>query len=90
MQRRDFLRATAAGGASAALGATVWTKRASAVPFGEVPVQHASSMLPESARAQSILECFLYGGLIPLGNVSIASQSSAQPTRLGRTRTTPS
>lgn len=64
MKRRDFLRASAVGGA-AAVGASVWTRRANAVPFGEVPVDKASSMLPEQLRAQSVLECFLYGGLIP-------------------------
>jgi len=64
MKRRDFLRASAVSGA-AALGASVWTKRANAVPFGEIPTDKASSMLPENLRAQSVLECFLYGGLIP-------------------------
>jgi hypothetical protein len=64
MKRRDFLRASAVGGA-AALGASVWTKRASAVPFGEIPTDNASSMLPANLRAESVLECFLYGGLIP-------------------------
>jgi len=64
MKRRDFLRASAAGGA-AALGASVWTRRAKAVPFGETPSEQQSSMLPENVRAQSVLECFLYGGLIP-------------------------
>lgn len=64
MKRRDFLRASAAGGA-AAVGASVWTRRANAVPFGEIPSDKASSMLPENLRAQSVLECFLYGGLIP-------------------------
>jgi hypothetical protein len=63
MKRRDFLRATAAGGAAAIGASTIWTKRAEAVPFGEVPAKHASSMLPESARAESVLECFMYGGL---------------------------
>ncbi len=65
MKRRDFLRASAAAGGTAALGASVWTRRAGAVPFGETPSDHQSSMLPASARAESILECFLYGGLIP-------------------------
>ena len=64
MKRRDFLRASAVGGA-AAVGASVWTRRASAVPFGETPNDNQSSMLPEQFRAQSVLECFLYGGLIP-------------------------
>jgi Protein of unknown function (DUF1501) len=64
MKRRDFLRASAAGGA-AAVGASVWTRRANAVPFGEIPSDKESSMLPANLRAESILECFLYGGLIP-------------------------
>jgi hypothetical protein len=64
MKRREFLRASAVGGA-AALGASVWTRRAEAVPFGETPDEQLSSMLPKPAQAQSILECFLYGGLIP-------------------------
>ncbi len=63
MKRRDFLRASAAGGAAALGASTIWTKRAEAVPFGEIPDKHASSMLPESARAESVLECFMYGGL---------------------------
>lgn len=62
MKRRDFLRASAAGGA-AALGATMLPRRANAAAFGETPSQHASVMLPETKRAHSILECFLYGGL---------------------------
>jgi hypothetical protein len=64
MKRRDFLRASAVGGACAA-SASVWTRRANAVPFGEIPIDKTSSMLPEQFRAQSVLECFLYGGLIP-------------------------
>jgi hypothetical protein len=64
MKRRDFLRASAVGGA-AAIGASAWTRRANAVQFGEIPSDKASSMLPENLRAQSVLECFLYGGLIP-------------------------
>lgn len=64
MKRRDFLRASAVGGA-AAIGASVWTKRASAVPFGEIPTDKNSSMLPAQYRAESVLECFLYGGVIP-------------------------
>lgn len=64
MKRRDFLRASAVGGAAAA-SASVWTRRANAVPFGEIPIDKTSSMLPEQFRAQSVLECFLYGGLIP-------------------------
>ncbi len=64
MKRRDFLRASAVGGA-AAVGASAWTRRANAVPFGEVPTDKISSMLPAQFRAESVLECFLYGGLIP-------------------------
>lgn len=65
MKRRDFLKATVVGGAAAA---TVSTKarRASAVPlFGDVPADHASIMLPKQNQATSILECFMYGGVVP-------------------------
>lgn len=62
MKRRDFLRASAAG--SAALGtAALWPHSALAEPFGTVPDKHVGVMLPVAARSQSILECFLYGGL---------------------------
>jgi hypothetical protein len=64
MKRRDFLRATAAGSAAAASLATFSSRRASAT-FGEIPSEYASVMLPESARAESILEVFMYGGVSP-------------------------
>lgn len=63
MKRRDFLRATAVGGAAAVGAATFWSRRATAEAFGAVPDKHAGVMLPPQARTQSILECFLYGGL---------------------------
>ena len=65
MKRRDFLKATAVGGAAAAtLGTRV--RRASAVPqFGDVPADHASIMVPKSQQVGSILECFMYGGIVP-------------------------
>jgi hypothetical protein len=68
MKRRDFLRATAIGGA-AVLGPSVWTRRSGAQPFGEIPSHQASSMLPEHLRAESVLECFLLGGLTPWTSV---------------------
>src|SRR5262245_57466642 len=64
MKRRDFLRATAAGGAVAAGAATLWPRRASAT-FGESPAKYADVMLPPSARATNILEVFMYGGVSP-------------------------
>jgi hypothetical protein len=65
MKRRDFLKATAVGGAAAA---TIGTKvrRASAVSlFGDVPADHSSVMLPKANQATNILECFMYGGVVP-------------------------
>lgn len=64
MRRRDFLRSSAIAGGAAAAGSLLWSSRASAA-FGEVPSEYASVMLPESARAQSILEVFMYGGVSP-------------------------
>lgn len=65
MRRRDFLRSSAVAGAAAAAGGMVWSKRAAAAAFGEVPADSRSVMLPEAARAQSILEVFMYGGVSP-------------------------
>ena len=62
MKRRDFLRAGAVGGASAVASA-FWPQKAVAEPFGTTPSKHAGVMLPPAAESQSILECFLYGGL---------------------------
>ena len=65
MKRRDFLKATAVGGAAAAT-VTMKARRASAVPlFGDVPADKASIMLPQANQATSILECFMYGGVTP-------------------------
>jgi hypothetical protein len=64
MRRRDFLRTSAIAGGAAAAGGMLWSSRASAA-FGDVPAEYASAMLPESARAQSILEVFMYGGVSP-------------------------
>jgi hypothetical protein len=64
MRRRDFLRSSAVAGGAAAAGGMLWSSRASAA-FGDVPPEYASVMLPESARAQSILEVFMYGGVSP-------------------------
>ncbi|HEX3171732.1 MAG TPA: DUF1501 domain-containing protein, partial [Burkholderiales bacterium] len=63
MRRRDFLRATATAGTAAAVGMS-WSRGAAAA-FGETPVDYQSVMLPESVRAQSILEVFMYGGVSP-------------------------
>lgn len=52
-------------GGAALLGTSVWTPRSSAQSFGEIPSGAASSMLPEGLRAESVLECFLLGGLVP-------------------------
>lgn len=65
MRRRDFLRSSAALGTAAAAGGMVWSKGARAAVFGEAPADYQSVMLPESARAQSILEVFMYGGVSP-------------------------
>ncbi|MEI9949165.1 MAG: hypothetical protein WDO74_09325 [Pseudomonadota bacterium] len=44
----------------------MYARRASAVAlFGDVPDEHASVMLPKENQATSILECFLYGGVVP-------------------------
>jgi hypothetical protein len=64
MRRREFLRSSAVVGTAAAAGSALWSRRASAA-FGEVPAEYARVMLPESARAQSILEVFMYGGVSP-------------------------
>ena len=89
MKRRDFLKATAVGGAAAA---TIGTKvrRASAVPaFGDVPADHASVMLPKANQATNILECFMYGGVTPwegfycvpeYGSTSARTWHKAYPT----------
>ena len=65
MKRRDFLRATAAGGAATAGISSLWPARAKAEPFGDVPADISSVMLPAAAQAQSILEVFMYGGVSP-------------------------
>jgi hypothetical protein len=64
MRRREFLRSSALAGAAAATGGMVWSKGAAAA-FGDAPPEYQSVMLPESARAQSILEVFMYGGVSP-------------------------
>lgn len=65
MKRRNFLKATAAGGALAATGSALWSRLARAEPFGTVPAGYQSVMLPAEMRAQSILEVFMYGGVSP-------------------------
>jgi hypothetical protein len=63
MKRRDFLRASAVAGA--VLGTGFPNRSARALPFGAVPRDQTSSVLPQSLQAESVLECFLYGGLTP-------------------------
>ena len=65
MKRRDFLRAAAAGGAAATGVSALWPSRAKAEPFGDVPAEYASVMLPAAVQAKSILEVFMYGGVSP-------------------------
>jgi hypothetical protein len=65
MKRRDFLRAAAAGGAAATGISSLWPSRAKAEPFGDVPAEYASVMLPAAVQAKSILEVFMYGGVSP-------------------------
>jgi len=65
MKRRAFLRAAAAGGAAASGISALWPSAAKAEPFGDVPTEYASVMLPANLHAQSILEVFMYGGVSP-------------------------
>jgi len=62
LDRRDFLKGTAALSAGAFLGASLIGSR-QAQAFGEIPKDAEASMVPEALRAQNILEIFLYGGL---------------------------
>jgi hypothetical protein len=63
MDRRRFLKLSAAGAAAAAVGGALLQRTGRADPFGEAPSGAGGVLLPESARAQSVLEIFLYGGL---------------------------
>jgi hypothetical protein len=66
MKRRNFLKAAAVGSAAAAASVSMKARRASAVPlFGDVPADHASIMLPKQNQVTNILECFMYGGVVP-------------------------
>lgn len=65
MKRREFLRAAAAGGATATGVSALWPQRAKAEPFGDTPAEYASVMLPAAVQAKSILEVFMYGGVSP-------------------------
>lgn len=65
MKRREFLRTAAAGGVAATGVSSLWPRSATAEPFGNVPSEYASVMLPQSVQAQSILEVFMYGGVSP-------------------------
>ncbi|MDF3066791.1 MAG: hypothetical protein K0R38_2392 [Polyangiaceae bacterium] len=64
VNRRDFLRASALGGA-ASFGAATWARRGNALTFGEVPTLAQSSLLPAALRVENVLECYLFGGLDP-------------------------
>lgn len=61
VRRREFIRASGALGAAAVTTLTHQTARA--LPFGDAPEKHKDKLLPVAHRAQSVLECFLYGGL---------------------------
>lgn len=64
MKRRDFLKGAAvvaAGAGGGAAATLLGEKEASA--FGEIPKGAEASAVPESLRAQNILEIFLYGGV---------------------------
>jgi hypothetical protein len=62
VKRRTFLKLGAAAAGAATLGGGL-LRRAGAAPFGEFPRRGADALLPESERATSVLEIFLYGGL---------------------------
>jgi Protein of unknown function (DUF1501) len=64
MKRRKFLQTTA-GGAAAVAGASVWSRKAKALAFGEAPTDYKNVMLPQAKQAKSILEVFMYGGVSP-------------------------
>src|SRR5947208_3185343 len=61
MRRRTFLQWTAAASAFAVLARDRGSSWAD--PFGEVPANAASVMLPANRRAKRVLEIFLYGGI---------------------------
>ena len=76
MNRRGFLKLSAAGAAAASIAAPVlWFKRTGhAAPFGEFPAEASTALLPEAMRAQSVLEIFMYGGLSPWETVYMVEE----------------
>lgn len=63
LSRRSMLRGLAAGGLAAGLP---WASRAVARPWATPPTAAGSGLLlPPGARAERVLEVFLYGGLSP-------------------------
>jgi len=52
MKRRDFLRTAAAGGVAATGVSALWPRTATAEPFGNVPPEYASVMLPQNVQAE--------------------------------------
>lgn len=65
MNRRRFLKLSAAGAVAAGVGPTILSRRSRAASFGEVPATAQAALLPEERRARRVLEIFLYGGLSP-------------------------
>jgi hypothetical protein len=66
LNRRKFLKVSAAGAAAAAVGGPLmWTRRSQAATFGEFPTNAMDALLPENVRAKKVLEIFMYGGLSP-------------------------
>ena len=71
MRRRDLLRAAAAvGGLSLVPGRRAWAQS-----WGEAPDSTAAGLLlPEGARAEKVLELFLYGGLGPFESFYVVEE----------------
>ncbi len=64
MQRRTFLRAAGAAGATLVIG-RYFAGRGHAAPFGDPPAGSEAALLPPGRRVRRVLEIFLYGGLSP-------------------------
>jgi hypothetical protein len=65
IDRRRFLKLSAAGAGAAAFLPLLSRRSAAAAPFGEFPDAARPKLLPEEIRAKRVLEVFLYGGLSP-------------------------
>jgi hypothetical protein len=64
LNRRRFLKLSAAAAAGAAVAGPFFSGRRSlAAPFGELPAGVGQVLLPTERRAKNVLEVFLYGGL---------------------------